>query len=91
MSTRASYYDLCPDDRDLIHDWLRLHRIDPHNTPVDPDIRYDPAMHEWVIPQFSTKDGKKYLRDGEIAMHVVRRAAKASLPWPAKEVPDDPA
>jgi hypothetical protein len=85
LAPRVSYYDLGDEDRERLHEWCRLHNVVPANTPIDADIRYDPEMHEWVIPQFSTKDGKKYLRNGDIARHVVRRAVKASLPWPARE------
>jgi hypothetical protein len=76
-------------ERDAIHEWLRLHLVDPNLTPIDALIEFDGTFAEWRIEQYASRDGRKYIGpDGDVARIMLRRARKAPLPWRyADEVP----
>jgi hypothetical protein len=74
--------------------WCRLHDIDPAEVPVEParlHMRLDPETDEWLIPQFTRRDGKIALDESgdEVAWHMVRRPNRGELPWPPPRGYDD--
>ena len=84
---RADYWNLTDEEREAIHDWLRLHDCEPSHTPLHGLPDRDDTTGEWRIAQYLTRDdGSRYLDEhGDIAMVVVRRREIAPLPWPGGE------
>ena len=74
---RFRYLDLDLAQRTEVEDWCRAHRLDPKHIPVDASLGYDPATNEWVVDQYGLRDGRKFVRDGEVVKVKVRRLAVA--------------
>lgn len=74
---RFRYVDLDKSQRADIEDWCRAHRLEPRHIPIDASLGYDRSTNEWVIEQYALRDGKKFIRDGEVAKVKVRRLAVA--------------
>lgn len=91
MTDRVDYYDLTPEQRRVLEDWLREHQIKPEHTPIDPLLEYDDATGEWRIEQFWTDaNGKPRLDEDrqDVRRIIVRRRSKSPLPWPTYEASD---
>ena len=78
---RVDYLDLTPDERELVHDWVRLHRLEPADIPLDGILERDDETGEWRIRQFRRFNGSLFLDGEEPACRIVRRRERAPLPW----------
>jgi hypothetical protein len=90
VADRKPYEHLTPEQRAAIDTWLRLHRVEPMYTPEDALIEYDPSVGEWRIEQESRDECGVPDRgpSGRLARHVIRRVARALLPWPEMTLTD---
>lgn len=81
---RIPYHQLNEAERLRLHAWVKLHDLDPGDVPLDGILGPDPTTCEWRIRVYRRRCGRIYLNpDGETAAScVVRRRAKAPLPWP---------
>lgn len=81
MSDLVDYVDLTDAEREAIHDWVRLHHLEPADIPLDGILGRDDETGEWRIRQYRRRNGSIYFEDYEIATRVVRRVERAPLPW----------
>ena len=77
------YELLDADEREAIHDWIRLHGLAPEDIPLDGLLGRDPLTGEWRIRVYRRPvAGKLILNEaGEVDSYVVRRIPKAPLVW----------
>lgn len=80
---RVPYINLSDDERQALHRWCADHGIDHTRVPIDPNITLDAdddGWH-WIVEILDQRDGRSFLRDGEIAMVTVRVPWRQDLPW----------
>jgi hypothetical protein len=79
---RVPYEELSADEREALHEWLRLHGIVHTTVPVDAPFAFDEPTGEWLITVHELRDGRPFVGpDGKAATEVLRRRELAPLPW----------
>ncbi len=85
LHERVGYWDLTPEERAAIQEWLAAHRIDPNRTPIDPLLEYDDVHDEWRIEQYKHDERGRLLVDetGDgVRRCIVRRRSQSWVSWP---------
>jgi hypothetical protein len=82
---RIPYFELSDAEKEALHDWAKLHDVNHLFIPTEGTVELDLVTDEWCIEMYVQDGEGGYLFSGdEPVMTMVRRQAKADLPWPTR-------